>query len=196
MPSFVRWPGVVKPNSISTSVHSNMDIFPTILSLAGAPTPADRMIDGKDLSPVILRGDDQGHPWLPIYRNAALFAMRFGSWKAHFATRSGYGDDKVMYHSPPLLFNVDVDPSEMYPVDIRSRPDLWAQLNTSVASHFATLTVGKNLLPFTDQKYEVCCDRAKACNCTNPYGPGHQAIPAGPHTIGERWWTVGTENDW
>lgn len=201
MPGFVRYSGTIPPNSVSTAVHSNMDFFPTMLSLAGIAPPAGVLLDGQDMSDTILGKGDLGHAYLPIYRNAALFAMRFGSYKAHWATKSGYGKDATVFHSPPLLFNVDVDPSEMYPIDISSVPNLWAQLNASVAQHFATLTVGTNLLPFNNETYQVCCDHAKHCKCTNPYtaDPVLAEAVAGAssaHMIGKPWWTHDEGRDW
>jgi hypothetical protein len=201
MPGFVRYSGVIPPNSVSTSVHSNMDFFPTMLSLASIAPPAGVLLDGIDMSDTILGTGDAGHSYLPIYRNAALFAMRFGSYKAHWATKSGYGNDPVVYHVPPLLFNVDVDPSEMYPIDIKSVPALWTQLNASVAHHFASLTVGTNLLPFNNVTFQVCCDPAKACKCTDPYTADTELAQAvkdasSAHRIGTPWWSHDEGSDW
>ena len=35
------------------AVVATYDIFPTVLGLAGAPLPSDRVIDGKDMSPLL-----------------------------------------------------------------------------------------------------------------------------------------------
>jgi arylsulfatase A-like enzyme len=51
-PMIVRWPGVVKPNTIcSTPVISN-DFFPTILAMAGVPLDG-HATDGVDLAPLL-----------------------------------------------------------------------------------------------------------------------------------------------
>lgn len=38
-----------------------MDIFPTLLSLAGVTPPSDRRYDGMDVTSVLLGGEQTGH---------------------------------------------------------------------------------------------------------------------------------------
>lgn len=45
-----------------------------------------------------------------------LYAARIRNWKAHFITKSGFGLDPPVVHDPPLIFNVDADPAEQYPL--------------------------------------------------------------------------------
>ena len=52
-PGIVRWPGKIAPNTLSNSVVATYDIFATTLSLAGVNVPSDRIIDGKDISPIL-----------------------------------------------------------------------------------------------------------------------------------------------
>uniref|UniRef100_A0ACB8FIX6 Uncharacterized protein n=1 Tax=Sphaerodactylus townsendi TaxID=933632 RepID=A0ACB8FIX6_9SAUR len=42
VPGLFRWPGAVKPNTLIDEPTSNMDIFPTVIKLAGASLPKDR----------------------------------------------------------------------------------------------------------------------------------------------------------
>ena len=49
-PMFIRWPGVVKPGSISEAMVSSIDFFPTNLEMAGAPPMPS---DGVSLAPVL-----------------------------------------------------------------------------------------------------------------------------------------------
>ncbi|XP_053166034.1 steryl-sulfatase isoform X6 [Hemicordylus capensis] len=78
VPGLVRWPGVVEPNISIDEPTSNMDIFPTIVKLAGAPLPMDRIIDGHDLMP-LLQGIalQSKHEFLFHYCNAYLNAVRW-----------------------------------------------------------------------------------------------------------------------
>jgi fermentation-respiration switch protein FrsA (DUF1100 family) len=49
----IRWTGKVAPNQISPAVVATYDIFSTLLALAGVDAPTDRVIDGRDLSPML-----------------------------------------------------------------------------------------------------------------------------------------------
>lgn len=44
---------------------SGMDIFPTLLSLAGVTPPSDRRYDGIDATNILLHGEQTGHEVLP-----------------------------------------------------------------------------------------------------------------------------------
>lgn len=50
VPMIVRWPGVVKPGSVSDTPVSSVDHFPTLADIAGA-TPAN--VDGVSLTPIL-----------------------------------------------------------------------------------------------------------------------------------------------
>jgi len=49
-PTVVVWPGVMEPNTTSDALTSALDIFPTVLSAAGASLPKMRHYDGIDLT--------------------------------------------------------------------------------------------------------------------------------------------------
>jgi arylsulfatase A-like enzyme len=53
-PMVARWPGVVKPGSVSKQMVANLDLPETFLDAAGAPVPAD--MQGRSMVPV-LRGE-------------------------------------------------------------------------------------------------------------------------------------------
>jgi hypothetical protein len=53
MPAIVRWPGRVQAGSTTGELAATYDIFTTMLTMAAVPLPSDRIIDGKDLSPII-----------------------------------------------------------------------------------------------------------------------------------------------
>jgi len=55
MPGIVKWPGVVVPGTVSDTMVSTMDIFPTALAAAGVKLGEDYVVDGRDMGPV-LRG--------------------------------------------------------------------------------------------------------------------------------------------
>ncbi|PXX21484.1 sulfatase [Arenibacter sp. ARW7G5Y1] len=53
VPAIFRWPGKIPSGSISGLLSGNLDIFPTLVGLAGVKIPMDRAIDGRDLWPVL-----------------------------------------------------------------------------------------------------------------------------------------------
>ena len=91
-----------------------MDLFPTFLSFAGIPMPNDRKFDGVDLAPLLRSSAidvKDPHECIYFWREAQLYAIRCGQYKAHFVTRSGFDfSDKGTVQDPPLLFNVEWNP--------------------------------------------------------------------------------------
>ncbi|MCZ6784500.1 MAG: sulfatase-like hydrolase/transferase, partial [Proteobacteria bacterium] len=53
VPMIVHWPGRVEAGRVNDEPAMNIDLFPTLLSLAGLPLPDDREIDGRDLSALL-----------------------------------------------------------------------------------------------------------------------------------------------
>ncbi len=53
VPLIIRWPGNVKPGSVSRELTDFTDILPTLCELAGAELPAGTCIDGRSLVPII-----------------------------------------------------------------------------------------------------------------------------------------------
>ncbi len=137
-PAIAWWPGRIAAGVASHALASTMDIFPTCLALAGAELPTDRIIDGKDLSPVLFGPGGGGHPLLFNYRGTTLMAVRKGPWKAHLITEPGYGGGRET-HDPPLLFHLEHDPSEKYNV-AKDHPDVIADLLAEIERHRANLT--------------------------------------------------------
>ncbi len=56
VPLLICWPGVISPGTTITRVVSNLDLFPTILELAGLGVPENLAIRGRSLVP-LLRGE-------------------------------------------------------------------------------------------------------------------------------------------
>ena len=114
VPFIAWWPGRIAPGSESDIPGITLDIMPTLLSLAGLEPPADRPLDGIDLSPVLLK--QQRIPERPLYW-ASLDnggnrseAMRDGPWKLvvqHPQARKGSFENEQLE-----LYRLDEDSSE------------------------------------------------------------------------------------
>jgi arylsulfatase A-like enzyme len=140
VPGIAWMPGRIKPG-VTHELASTMDLFPTALALAGAETPADVKIDGTDLSSLLLQG--QSLPPRPFfyYRGDQLFACRWGEWKAHFQTQTGYGEPKPQVHEQPLLFHLGRDIGEKRSVSNNNAAVL-RQIDEAVQSHRASIEPG------------------------------------------------------
>ena len=52
-PLIVRWPGVIKPNSICSNVVVSVDYYPTILEIAGIKMAPKQIVDGQSILPCL-----------------------------------------------------------------------------------------------------------------------------------------------
>lgn len=55
VPTCVRWPGVVPPETVIDETVSHLDWFPTILELAGVPRPEGATLRGRSIVPLLRR---------------------------------------------------------------------------------------------------------------------------------------------
>ncbi|VGO13214.1 Arylsulfatase [Pontiella desulfatans] len=81
MPTVVRWPGAIPADTEIDEVMSTMDLLPTFAGLAGADVPHDRVIDGRDIWPVLTEGAESPHEAFFYYDVNTLQAVRSGKWK-------------------------------------------------------------------------------------------------------------------
>ena len=89
VPCVVRWPGKIPANTASSAITSTLDILPTFAAISGANSPKDRIIDGKNIWP-ILSGMSNSHPRDAFfyYQMEQLQAVRSGKWKLTLAMES------------------------------------------------------------------------------------------------------------
>ncbi len=138
-PSLCWWPGTIPANQVSAELGTTMDIYATSLSLAGAPLPTDRHIDGYDLTDMLKGKMDSPRKQVLYYRGTRLMAMRVGPWKAHFITQESYtGNNKPTEHDPPVLYNLNVDPSEKWDV-AQDHPDIIDAIKAAARQHQQTV---------------------------------------------------------
>jgi len=137
-PAIAWWPGRIAGGTVSQEVCSTMDLYTTSLKLAGAEVPTDRALDGVDISPVLFGKGKSPRKILCYYRGTRLMAVRKGPYKAHFITKNAYGRDPFIEHDPPLLFNLEHDPSEKHNI-AKDNPNITAELITAAAAHQKTV---------------------------------------------------------
>ena len=111
-PAIFYWPGKIKPGPVA-DIGSTLDLFATIAAITGAKIPTDRIMDSYDLTPTLFKGKTSPRDEMFYYRGQQLYAIRKGDFKAHFVTMNAYqADNKREEHDPPLVYNLQHDPSE------------------------------------------------------------------------------------
>ncbi len=84
-PTIAWWPGAIPAGSVCDEVSATMDLLPTFAGLGGGKVPDDRVIDGKDIAP-LLRDPDKAespHEAFFYHQGNHLRAVRSGKWKLH-----------------------------------------------------------------------------------------------------------------
>jgi arylsulfatase A-like enzyme len=144
-PTIAWWPGTIHAGRTTSELASTMDLFATIHALVDVPLPTDRTLDSFDLRPVLLGTGASPRQSFFYYRGTKLMAARLGPWKAHFMTQAGYGQPEPTRHDPPLLFNLDIDPSEK--VDLaKDHADVIASIRKLVSGHQAGVSAPSSQL--------------------------------------------------
>lgn len=83
VPFIARWPGHIPAGRETDEPIAIMDLLPTLVTLAGGQIPTDRVIDGRDIWPVIAGADGAKSPHEAIYylSGRSVKGVRMGDWK-------------------------------------------------------------------------------------------------------------------
>lgn len=127
-PTLAWWPGRIPPESTCDAVAGTIDLLPTCVSVAGGTVPAEPVVDGRDLSPLLFesstRSPREAHYYFAGYN---LQAVRRGPWKLAVTpqarTAGGIRDEE----RSPRLYNLDTDIGEKSDV-AEQHPEIVASL--------------------------------------------------------------------
>ncbi len=144
VPAIFWWPGKIK-SGVIMEMGMTLDLLPTFCKLANVTVPNDRIYDGYDISPVMFGTGPDPRDVVFYYRDVDIFAVRKGAYKAHFFTQSEYGPDARKEHNPPLLFDLNVDPSEKHNIADK-HPEVIEAIKKIMNQHRATLKPVENQL--------------------------------------------------
>ena len=78
-----------------------------------------------------------------LYKGDELYAVRHGNFKLHLKTTDWFKEPKT--HDPPLLFNLNIDPSEKFNV-AENNPEKIKEILKLIELHNSQLIRGKNEL--------------------------------------------------
>ena len=133
VPCLLRWPGHIKPGSVSNDIVSGLDWLPTFMAVVGDPNIIAELLKGYNVDGKTFKVHLDGYNQLPyltgqqdhsarkefIYFNddADLVAMRYENWKAAFEEQRVNGTMRI-WAEPftklrvPKMFNLRSDPYE------------------------------------------------------------------------------------
>jgi len=133
VPAMIRWPGKIKPGTVSNDMMSHLDWAPTLLAAAGVPDIKEQLLKGYKIGNTTYKVHLDGYNFVPyltgqekkgprtefFYFNdeGGLTALRYDNWKLIFAEQRAPGTMRV-WAEPftelrvPLMFNLRTDPYE------------------------------------------------------------------------------------
>jgi arylsulfatase A-like enzyme len=128
VPAVMRWPGRLKPGSVSRQVLTMMDYFPTLTAAAGLTPGSTLPLDGRNMWPSLTgeKAEAREDIFFAVETNMVRLAVRRREWKlVREEPRSG----------PPqnYLFRIDEDPTESHDL-AEKNPKLVAELAAGIAA--------------------------------------------------------------
>jgi len=133
VPAMVKWPGHIKPGTISNDIISHLDWMPTLLAVAGVPDVKEKLLTGYTSAGKSFKVHLDGYNMLPLltgqttenprkeffYFNddAQLTSLRYDNWKVVFMEQRmkgtmGLWAEPFVSLRMPKLFNLRTDPYE------------------------------------------------------------------------------------
>lgn len=133
VPAMVRWPGKIKPGTISNEIMSHLDWMPTLLAAAGVPDIKEKLLKGLKVDKKEFKLHLDGYNFLPYLTgkekkgpridffyfsdDGDLTGLRYDNWKFVFAEQRATGTLKVwaeplVHLRVPKIFNLRMDPYE------------------------------------------------------------------------------------
>lgn len=115
---YIRWPANIPAGHTVTQIAGAIDLMPTLTSLAGVKRVGDKPLDGRDLTPLLMK---QNTDW-PDHRH-------FSTWAGNVSVRT---QTHRLDHQGKL-FDMIADPGQTTPVNSK-QPELAAELIAAVVA--------------------------------------------------------------
>jgi arylsulfatase len=132
VPCCIRWPGVIKPGTLSSEICAHEDMLPTLLAAAGNPGIKEELLQGKQAGSKTFKVHLDGYNLIPALKGEAsewprkemlywsddgdLMALRYQQWKLSFLEQRAEGfrvwSEPQVKLRVPLIFNLRSDPFE------------------------------------------------------------------------------------
>lgn len=115
---FLRWPARLPAGHTVTQIAGAIDLLPTLTALAGVKHVGDKPLDGRDLSPLLLK---QSTDWPD--------RMIFSTWAGRISVRS----QQHRLDDQGQLFDMLADPGQTKPITDRE-PEITSRLKSAVTA--------------------------------------------------------------
>ena len=128
VPTIAWWPGRVPAGSVNDAVAATIDLLPTFVSLAGGTVPATPVIDGRDITSILLGQSKESAREAHFYFSGYdLQAVRQGRWKLALVPQPE--DMGKRAKTPPglRLYDLDAEIGEQTDVAVQ-HPEVVAKL--------------------------------------------------------------------
>jgi arylsulfatase len=132
VPCLMRWPGKIKPGTVLNGIASHIDMFPTLLAMAGNPNVAQQLLEGATVGNKKFNVHLDGFNLIPYLtgeakespRNELIYfsddgdvmAVRVGDYKfvlaEQRATQMDVWAEPLVKLRVPRIFNLRRDPFE------------------------------------------------------------------------------------
>jgi arylsulfatase A-like enzyme len=144
VPTLAWWPGRIPAGSVNDAVAATIDLLPTFVSLAGGTVPATPVIDGRDITPILLgQSKESAREAHYYFAGYDLQAVRQGRWKLAL-TPQPEGMGKQADKTPPGLRLYDLDAEIGEQTDVAAQhPEVVAKLK-ALADKMAAEIGGKS----------------------------------------------------
>jgi len=133
VPAMVRWPGHIKPGTVSNEIVSHLDWLPTLLAAAGVPDVKEQLLKGMNVGGTTFKVHLDGYNMVPYFTGQVakspreeffyftddgdLDCMRHNNFKIVFAEQRVQGTFRI-WAEPfvtlrvPKIYNLRMDPYE------------------------------------------------------------------------------------
>lgn len=144
VPFIARWPGRIRAGSTAGAMAMNIDLLPTLATIAGLPSDRSLHLDGRDILPVLSgRTDASPHEVLYFFNNERIAALRTRRWRMVLSDYPPWRDAKpILFEATRnrqvLLFDLINDPGERYDMS-RDHAEAGQQLLAHLARGRETL---------------------------------------------------------
>ncbi len=131
VPTAIRWPGTIKPDTVINDIGAHEDMMTTLLAAAGEPNIKEELLKGKQVGDRNYKVHLDGYNLMPALKGEAewprhefiywtddgsVAALRYDNWKLTFLKQNAEGID--VWTTPfevlraPMLANLRMDPFE------------------------------------------------------------------------------------